>query len=134
MDAEEPRPAPPDSNIPPVPPIDAPTSASFEGWSSTLAPDLPPDPPPPAWRWETSASLGLLGALLVLAFVTVFTHFHLPLRRETAFMLVVSVLAFGVVLGYSGAQQGGSANRNVATVATIFHMLLLMLILFTPIL
>ena len=83
-----------------------------------------PDPPPPAWRWETTASLGLLGALCV-AFVPAVTDYLIDaLRRETLFMLPVSCLAFGVVLGYSGARQGGRANRIAAILAMAFHVLL----------
>ena len=134
MNAEEPQQTPPDPNSPPGLPIDAPASASFEGWGQTPAPDLPPDPPPPAWRWETTASLAILAILALMPFIPSVTLFLMDLFcREAYFMLPVTLLAFGLVLGFSGARQGGHANRFIASVATIIHMLLLLLFLFMPV-
>jgi hypothetical protein len=90
---------------------------------------LPPDPPSPYWRWETLASLGLIGAIILFAVLAVNVNLLRMMRAETLVTLLIAFFAFGIVLGFSGARQGGRANRIVAVVAMASHLLLMLALL-----
>ena len=107
MDAEGPRPTPPDSNSPPRPPIDAPASASVEGRGSppprhgrygearrslgedgTPAPDNAPPSPAPASSpprpnpWRRPVELIAFVAWLILVIVLISIRPESPRIRD----------------------------------------------------
>ena len=93
---------------------------------SASDPPVAPDPPPPAWRWETFASWGLLVVLYLLHSARRDDPLYAWMSHDAAWSLYVSQSVFGLGLGFSGARQGGRGSRIASLVALGLHLPILL--------
>ena len=90
---------------------------------SATDPSGAPASPPPAWRWETSASLVLLIVVFFLSFApSLRDQLESLLPPYPRLILLGSLSSFGLVLGYSGARQAGASNRAFAIIASALNL------------